>query len=92
MLLIAGQERGDSRFEMLVPSMSGDEQGMAQLIVQQQERSAAQDNAAFTRSVHAGGACHRKQACDGRLRSKSAHGGIGDVQLLLLPLLGARGG
>lgn len=68
MLCIAGQERGDSRREMLVPSMSGDEQGMALLIVQQQERSAAQDNAAFARSVHAGGACHCKQARDGRLQ------------------------
>src|SRR5260370_2946406 len=44
-LLIARQECGDARSEMLVPSMGGDEQRMAVLVVEQQERSASQDDA-----------------------------------------------
>src|SRR5258708_8892637 len=44
-LFIARQECGDAHCEMLVPSMSGDEEGMAVLVVEQQQRSAAQDDA-----------------------------------------------
>src|SRR6266702_5458916 len=45
LLLIARQEYGHSHREMLVPAMGGHTQGMALLVVQQQERSAAQNHA-----------------------------------------------
>ena len=44
-LFIARQECGEARSKMLVPSVGGDEQGMTVLVVEQQERSAAQDDA-----------------------------------------------
>jgi hypothetical protein len=53
-LFIARKARGDAHCEMLVPSMSGDEEGMTVLVVEQQQRSAAQDDAAFARSVREG--------------------------------------
>ena len=37
-LLIARQECRNARSEMLVPSMGGDEQGMAVLVVERQDR------------------------------------------------------
>jgi len=44
MLLIACQKCGDASDEMLVTAMGGHEEGMAVLIVQQQQCSAAQDH------------------------------------------------
>ncbi len=43
-LFIARQECGDARSEMLIAAMSGHKQGMTVPVVQQEERSAAQDH------------------------------------------------
>ena len=53
-LFIPLQKCGNAHGEMLVEAQGGNAQGMALLVVQQQERAATQNHAAFARSVRVG--------------------------------------
>jgi hypothetical protein len=78
-LFIPFQKYGDAHGEMLFSAMGGNAQGMAVLVVQQQERAAPQNDAAFARSVRAGEARHCRRAYDAHRQKPGQRMGLGCV-------------